>query len=280
MTTAAEPVELVDKGSSHNTDAVELSGITVRFSIPSERISSFKEYVLRRLTGSIEHRELFALRNVSLRVRSGEFLGVVGRNGAGKTTLLKVISRVLYPTRGRVAIRGRTAPLLGLGAGFHFDLTGRENVFLNAALLRHPRRAVERRLAEVIAFSELADFFDVPIRNYSSGMLARLGFSVATMFRPDVLLVDEVLAVGDAAFREKCLARIQEFRNRGTTILLVSHQTGEIADHCDRVLWLEQGEIAGLGKADAVLAQYGKALTTEHRVGPADATQVEPLAEP
>lgn len=243
--------------------AITLTDISVRFDIPTERIVSFKEYVLRRLMGAIERRELWALRDIDLQVRSGEVVGIVGRNGAGKSTLLKVVSRVLQPTSGRVVLRGTVAPLLELGAGFHFDLTGRENVFLNAALLGHSRRTVEERLCEVIDFSELADFIDVPIRNYSSGMLARLGFAVATMFRPDVLLVDEVLAVGDAAFQEKCLGRIRDFRSRGTTILLVSHQTAEIAEHCDRTLWLEQGQAAAFGDTAKVVDRYCTALAAQ-----------------
>jgi len=243
--------------------AIALTDISARFDIPTERIISFKEYVLRRLMGGIERRELWALRGVSLAVRPGEVLGVVGRNGAGKSTLLKIVSRVLQPTSGRVVLRGSVAPLLELGAGFHFDLTGRENVFLNAALLGHPRRTVEQRLGGVIDFSELADFIDVPIRNYSSGMLARLGFAVATMIRPDVLLVDEVLAVGDAAFQERCLGRIRDFRAQGTTILLVSHQATEIAEHCDRALWLEHGRLAALGETEEVLDRYSAALAAQ-----------------
>lgn len=240
--------------------AIALAGISVRLDIPTERIGSFKEYVLRRLMGGIERRELWALRGIDLEVRPGEVLGILGRNGAGKSTLLKIVSRVLQPTSGRVVLRGNIAPLLELGAGFHFDLTGRENVFLNAALLGHTRRKVEQRLGEVVDFSELANFIDVPIRNYSSGMLARLGFAVATMYRPDVLLVDEVLAVGDLAFQEKCLSRIRDFRARGTTILLVSHQISEIAEHCDRALWLEQGQTAALGETEDVLKRYSAFL--------------------
>jgi ABC-type polysaccharide/polyol phosphate transport system ATPase subunit len=240
--------------------AIELDDISVRFDIPTERILSFKEYVLRRLTAGIERRVLWALKDVSLKIQAGEVLGVVGRNGAGKSTLLKVVSRVLQPTSGRVVIRGKLAPLLELGAGFHFDLTGRENVYLNAALLGHARKRVEEHITEVVEFSELHEFFDVPIRNYSSGMLARLGFSVATLFRPDVLLIDEVLAVGDAAFQKKCLARIREFRSHGTTIMLVSHQTTEISGQCDRVLWLEAGRLAALGEPGEVLSKYDAAL--------------------
>lgn len=240
--------------------AIELRGIGVRFDIPTERIVSFKEYVLRRLTSKIEKRLLWALNEVDLEVQPGEVLGVVGRNGAGKSTLLKIVSRVLRPTTGRVIIRGKLSPLLELGAGFHFDLTGRENVFLNASLLGHSRRQVEDRLDYVVEFSELSEFIDVPIRNYSSGMLARLGFAVATMFRPDVLLVDEVLAVGDAGFQVKCHERIEQFRDRGTTILLVSHQQGEVVQHCDRALWLDHGCVAAIGETKEVLERYEAGL--------------------
>lgn len=260
MTTAAESRATPDAAARREPAAIELTGISVRFDIASERIVSFKEYVLRRLTRSIGKRELWALRDVDLTVRPGEAIGVIGRNGAGKSTLLKVVSRVLKPTAGRVIIRGRVAPLLELGAGFHFDLTGRENVFLNAALLGHPRSSVSDQLEAVIAFSELGEFFDVPIRNYSSGMLARLGFAVATMFRPEVLLIDEVLAVGDSAFQQKCLARIEDFRAHGTTILLVSHQAGDVASHCDRALWLEHGQVAAIGNAEEVSSRYSSAL--------------------
>jgi ABC-2 type transport system ATP-binding protein/lipopolysaccharide transport system ATP-binding protein len=244
---------------SQRTDAaIELTGIQVRFSMPSERIVSFKEYVLKRISGKIEHRELWALRSLDLMVRPGEIVGVVGRNGAGKSTLLKVISRVLTPTGGRVVIRGQVAPLLELGAGFHFDLTGRENVFLNAALFGYSSRVVQRNLDEVIAFSELGEFIDLPIRNYSSGMMARLGFAVATMFRPDILLIDELLAVGDVGFQDKCLKRIHDFRSQGTAILLVSHQLEPVSRHCDRTLWIERGILKAEGPTDEVLQLYSE----------------------
>ena len=262
MITSAElqgpSAALVDRAKP----AIELQDINVRFEMPAERIVSFKEYVIRRLTGGLERRELWALRGISFEIRIGEVLGVVGRNGAGKSTLLKVISRVLHPSSGRLVVRGRLAPLLELGAGFHFDLTGRENVFLNAALLGHQRRQVERHFDEVVQFSELQDFIDVPVRNYSSGMLTRLGFSVATMFRPDILLLDEVLAVGDVSFQEKCLERIREYRSRGTTILLVSHQTDDVEKYCDRALWLDHGSISALGEAEDVIRRYLEALSS------------------
>lgn len=256
MNTVVEDQMGSPKPSIGSDIAIELSDISVRFEIPAERIVSFKEYVLRRLTAKIDRRILWALKDVDLEIRAGEVVGVIGRNGAGKSTLLKVVSRVLQPTSGRVVIRGLVAPLLELGAGFHFDLSGRENVYLNAALLGHARRRVEERLSEVVEFSELHAFFDVPVRNYSSGMLARLGFAVATMFRPEVLLVDEVLAVGDAAFQIKCHERIEDFRSRGTTILLVSHQQSEVAEHCDRAVWLDNGRIAAIGSTQEVLDRY------------------------
>ena len=260
MSTLAEPGRPVVRRSAAEAPAIQIADISVCFEMPAERIPSFKEYVLRRLTGRIERRQLWALRDVSLEVGSGEVLGVVGRNGAGKSTLLKVISRVLHPNHGRLVMRGSVAPLLELGAGFHFDLTGRENVYLNAALLGQPIRVIEDHFEEVVDFSELREFIDFPIRNYSSGMLTRLGFSVATMIRPDILLIDEVLAVGDARFQEKCLERIYEFRSRGTTIVLVSHQIAQVEQHCDRALWIDHGRVAAFGDTAEVVAGYRQAL--------------------
>jgi len=242
--------------------AVALTDIGVRFRLPDVRISSFKEYVLQRLTRRVRHQDLWALRSLSLTVHAGETLGLIGRNGAGKSTLLKVVSRVLRPTEGRVVVVGTVAPLLELGAGFHPDLTGRENVFLNSALLGHPRREIAPRFDEIVRFAELQDFIDVPVRSYSSGMGARLGFSVATLFRPDILILDEVLSVGDAGFQEKCLARLEAFRQQGTTTLLVSHSPETLARHCNRVAWIEKGQLVALGEPDEVLAHYESSLQT------------------
>lgn len=245
----------------HGTTSVQLADVSVLFRIPTQRIGSFKEYVLQRLARRIHYRDLWALRGVSLDILPGESFGIVGRNGAGKSTLLKVICRVLRPTGGRVVIRGRVAPLLELGAGFHPDLTGRENVVMNATILGHSRAAILEAMDEIIGFSELEGFIDAPIRTFSSGMTARLGFAVATQFRPEVLVLDEVLAVGDVGFQEKCLARIHGFREQGTTILLVSHSLDTIDSHCDRAVWLDQGRIAALGIPSEVLPQYADAMT-------------------
>lgn len=235
---------------------IALDGVSVRYRVPRERISSFKEYAIRFLQRRVSHDEFWALDDVTLHVRAAEVLGLIGRNGAGKSTLLKVISRVLRPTRGRVWIRGRVAPLLELGAGFHYELTGRENVFLNGALLGYGRAQIQIRFEEIVEFAEISDFIDAPIRTYSTGMIARLGFSVATAFQPDILIVDEVLSVGDEYFQKKCEARIRSFRENGVTILLVTHSMDLAAKLCDRVAWLEHGRLKGLGEASEWVERY------------------------
>lgn len=236
-------------------------GVSVRYRVPRERINSFKEYAIRRVQGMrIEHEEYWALRGVSVTIRRGEVFGVIGRNGAGKSTLLKVVARVLRPTTGRIWVRGHVAPLLDLGAGFHPELTGRENVFLNGTLLGHSRAQISERLDDIAEFSELGDFLDAPLRTYSSGMAARLGFAVATAWRPEILILDEVLAVGDQAFQRKCLHRMREFVDAGTTILLSMHSGDMIRQVCRSALWLEQGTVAAIGDASDVVNRYQSAL--------------------
>jgi homopolymeric O-antigen transport system ATP-binding protein len=240
--------------------SLEVTDLGVRFRIPRQRIASFKEYVLHRLLRGIEYHELWALRSVDLQVEAGEVLGVIGRNGSGKSTLLKVLSRVLRPTTGRVLVRGRVSTVLELGAGFHADMTGEENIYINASMLGLPRAAVRERFDEVVEFAELAEFIDSPVRTYSSGMVARLGFSVATLSRPDVLLIDEVLAVGDMAFQQKCLKRLEGFRSEGTSVVLISHDLGSVERLCDRAVWLDHGEVRSLGVAGEVTEAYRAAL--------------------
>ena len=255
-------------GGAAAEPAIQLHGVGVRFRVPNEPIRSFKEYLLRRLRGRIGGPDLWALREPDVDVPQGELVGLVGTNGAGKSTLLKVVCRIIRPTTGRVVVRGRVAPLLELSAGFHADLTGTENIYLNAGLLGFPRAVVEPRFDEVVEFAELADFIHLPIRNYSTGMVARLGFAVASMFRPDILILDEFLAVGDPGFQEKSLERIKSFCSQGTTVILVSHSLEQVRENCRHVAWIEHGRLLETGPTEAVLEGYDRYL---HHVDPAAA---------
>jgi ABC-type polysaccharide/polyol phosphate transport system ATPase subunit len=235
---------------------IVLNNISVQYRTPEEFIGTFKEYAIQLLKRNVRFREFKALDNVDLRVYEGEILGIIGRNGAGKSTLLKVISRVLIPSAGRVQIRGHVSPLLELGAGFHPELTGRENVYLNGTLLGHTRREIEERLPDIIEFAELGSFIDSPLRTYSSGMAARLGFSVATTWQPEILILDEILAVGDEAFRLKCQQRMEKYRIQGTTTLLVTHDSNTVEKLCSRAAWLDHGQIKAIGPSSEVVNMY------------------------
>jgi len=241
---------------SHLEPTICLDKVSVSYRVPEERIGTFKEYMIRRIQGRVNHRVFGALKDVDLEIGRGEIFGIVGRNGAGKSTLLKVISRVIRASGGRIVVRGRVAPLLELGAGFHPELTGRENVFLNGTLLGRSRRDVQHKLDEILDFAELGGFVDAPLRTFSTGMIARLGFSVATAWVPDILILDEVLAVGDEAFQTKCMNRIQAFQSGESTVVMVSHNAETIRRMCTRAVWLEQGEIQIIGSVDEVERQY------------------------
>lgn len=235
---------------------IVLDNVNVRYRAADERIGTFKEYAIRLLKRQVKFRVFSALKDISLQVMQGETLGVIGRNGAGKSTLLKVISRVLIPTEGRVRIQGRVSPLLELGGGFHPELTGMENIFLNGTLLGHSREEIEAHLGEIIEFAELGEFINSPIRTYSSGMVARLGFSISTTWKPDILIIDEVLSVGDENFRNKSGMRMSKFRENGTATLLVSHNLKNIETLCTRAIWLEHGEIKAEGGVPEVIQAY------------------------
>ncbi|HQN68587.1 MAG TPA: ABC transporter ATP-binding protein [Anaerolineaceae bacterium] len=236
--------------------AIILENVSVRYRLPSERIGTLKEYAIRLLQRRLKHREFWAIKDLDLNIQQGEVFGIVGDNGAGKSTLLKVISKVLRPTTGRVRIHGKIAPLLELGAGFHPELSGRENVFLNGALLGYSHDEMNQVFNEIVEFSELAEFIDAPIRTYSSGMYARLGFAVATAHQPEILIVDEILSVGDEAFQRKCTDRITGFRENGATVLMVSHNLDLIAGMCNRAAWLDHGKLIHMGNAEEVVAKY------------------------
>lgn len=235
---------------------IEVSNVTMRFRMNSDKILSLKEFVTTALRGKLEYNEFTALENVSFTVNRGETLGLIGRNGAGKSTMLKVISGILKPTEGSVVTHGNVVPMLELGSGFDFDLTGKENIFLNGAILGYSEEFLKEKYEEILDFSELGDFINSPIRNYSSGMLARLAFSIATVVKPEILIVDEILSVGDAQFQEKSRARMMELMGGGTTVLFVSHNIEQIREMCSKVVWLDHGQMKMLGNAQEVCDAY------------------------
>jgi lipopolysaccharide transport system ATP-binding protein len=237
--------------------AVLLDRVSKRFTLHHERPRSFQELAVnlfRRGSGSRE--QFWALQDVSFTVQRGETMGFVGPNGAGKSTVLKLISRIIEPTSGRIEANGRVGALLELGAGFHPDLTGRENVYLNGSILGLKRHEIGQRLESIVEFTELSRFIDIPIRNYSSGMLMRLGFAVATSFQPDILLIDEVLAVGDQAFQAKCLQRIAQMREQAITIVFVSHSLDMVRRLCHQAIWLDEGQVKTIGPVAEVVVDY------------------------
>lgn len=242
-----------------NGTIISVVNISLRYRLVRERPRTLQEYVIRLLKGKrLDYEGFWALRDVSVEVKRGETLGIIGPNGAGKSTFLKVIARVLRPTEGSLTVNGKIAPLIELGAGFDMELTGAENIYLNASILGLSRKEIEKRFDRIIEFSELGDFIYSPLKSYSSGMVARLGFSIATEVEPDILIIDEVLAVGDERFRKKCDERIRSFKERGTTILFVSHNMSEIKRLCDKVLWLDKGHLKLYGDPEDVVNEYIK----------------------
>lgn len=239
-----------------DSTVVRLEEVSLCYRLAKQRIASIKEYAISWMRGSLVYEKLWALRGVSLTIERGERVGVVGRNGAGKSTLLKVISGVLKPTEGAADIRGEVAPILELGAGFDMELTGLENIYLNALLLGRSRREIDEKLETIVSFSGLEDFVRSPIRNYSTGMRARLGFAIATAWVPDLLILDEVLAVGDARFIRRCQERMEDLHRAGTTEILVTHDLDSVRKSCQRVIWLERGTVRADGEAGEVLEKY------------------------
>lgn len=238
---------------------IKTENITVCYRMPRDKIKSIKEYLVALVKRKLQYDEFLALDDVSFHIQKGEVVGIVGNNGAGKSTLLKVISGILKPTNGSVELNGNVVPMLELGSGFDFDLTGRENIFLNGSILGYSEKFLKSKYDEIVAFSELADFIDIPVRNYSSGMIMRLAFSIASMVNPDILIVDEILAVGDAAFQEKSYARMMEMMSHGTTVLLVSHSIDQVRRLCDRVIWLDHGKIVAEGDTAEICDRYVQA---------------------
>ena len=240
-------------------NAIEVSHITMDFRLDKNRTTNLKEYVVNLLTGKNRVEKLHALDDVSFTVEEGSITGLIGHNGAGKSTILKVISGIYKPTKGAVRSRGRIVPMLELGSGFDAELTGRENILLNGAILGYSKEFLLPRVEDIIAYSELGDFINMPLKTYSSGMLARLAFSIATVVEPDVLIVDEILSVGDEHFRRKSRARMMELmQSAGTTVLFVSHNLEQLREMCDRVIWLDHGRVRAIGDAPEVCGMYQK----------------------
>ena len=234
---------------------IEVQNVGMRFNLEEERTDTIKEFFLKLAKRQLHFNEYWALKDVSFTIQPGEAVALIGRNGSGKSTLLKLIAGVLSPTTGKVITRGEIAPLIELGAGFDYDLTGRENVFLNGAVMGLDRPFMEKHFDEILEFSELGRFIDVPVKNYSSGMTARLGFSIATITDPEILIVDEVLAVGDAKFQSKCEEKIRQLLDKHTTLLFVSHSEETVKEICTRAIWLDEGVM----KMDAGSAEACKA---------------------
>lgn len=235
---------------------IHAENLSMRYLMTYDRIQSLKEYLVQKIKGKIKYEEFWALKDVSFDVEKGEVLGIIGHNGAGKSTLLKVISGILKPTEGKLEVHGNIVPMLELGSGFDIDLTGRENIFLNGSILGYSEQYLKEKYNEIVDFSELGRFIDVPIRNYSSGMMMRLAFSIATVVQPEILIVDEILAVGDADFQTKSKMRMMELMHGGATVLFVSHSIDQIREMCSRVLWLEHGKVIGIGDTDLLCNKY------------------------
>ncbi len=233
---------------------IDIDGVWEEFRIYKDRRTSFKDFVLSYKRA--QYSTFWALRDVSLRIEEGDVFGIIGENGSGKSTLLKCVAGIIPPTKGSIAVNGRISPLLELGAGLHSDLTGRENIFLNGAILGMSRRKLIERFDDIVGFSELEKFIDSPIKNYSSGMKIRLGFAVAIHVDPEILLIDEVLAVGDADFRAKCFDKIHEFQRQGKTIVLVSHSLTHVRNLCNRAAWISRGVLRTVGSPDEVIEAY------------------------
>lgn len=236
--------------------AIKVENVSMLFNMPKEKVDNLKEYFIKKVRRQLKFEKFYALRDVSLEIKKGEVIGLIGLNGSGKSTLLKIISGILNPTVGSAEIYGTISPLIELGAGFDFELTTRENIFLNGSVLGFDRRFMKEKYDEILDFAELRDFENVAIKNFSSGMVARLGFAIATLVKPDILIVDEILAVGDFQFQQKCEARIADMMAGGTTVIIVSHSIEQIERLCSRVVWLDHGKIVMSGDTIEVSEKY------------------------
>ena len=246
-----------------NTTVIDVRNVTIRFNLANQKVDNLKEYFIKLVKKELMFQEFLAVQDVSFQVKKGEAWGIVGANGSGKSTLLKAISGILRPYKGTISVRGSIAPLIELGAGFDGNLTARENIYLIGCVLGYTKRFMQEHFDEIVEFAGIEEFLDSPIKNYSSGMRARLGFSVATMVKPDILIVDEILAVGDYQFRKKCEARMKQMLSEGVTLLFVSHSIEEVKRLCSHALWLEKGKVMQMGASKEVCEAYMKRMESK-----------------
>ena len=244
---------------------IRVKNASVRFNMAAEKVDNLKEYFVKLVKRELHFKEFYALKDINITIHQGESWALVGENGAGKSTLLKLICGILRPYKGNVWVKGNIAPMIELGAGFDGNLTAKENIYINAAVLGFKRKFIREQYEKIVDFAELWDFMDLPIKNYSSGMRARLGFAVATVVKPDILIIDEVLSVGDAAFQAKCRARIKELMAQGTTLLFVSHAKAPVMDLCEHAIWLDHGEIKKIGATRHVYWAYEQHLNQKRK---------------
>ena len=245
---------------------IEVNNVTVRYNKATEKIDNLKEYFVKLIKHELMFQEFLGLQDVTLKVKKGEAWAIIGTNGSGKSTLLKVISRILKPYKGSVTVNGSMASLIELGAGIDPRLTARENIYMNGCLLGYSKKFIEERFDEIVEFSELEEFLDSPVKNFSSGMKSRLGFSVATMVKPDILIVDEVLSVGDVLFRKKCMNKMNEMLSSGTTLLFVSHNMATVKSMCNKALWLNKGKVVMQGDINEVCDEYTNTISEKKRL--------------
>lgn len=239
-----------------NNTIIHVDHVSMKFNLAEEKTDTFKEYILKLVKGKLHYTEFLALNDISFKINRGDSVALIGKNGSGKSTMLKIIAGVMYPSEGSVVVNGSIAPLIELGAGFDMDLTARENIYLNGAVLGYDRTFMDQHFDEIVEFSELRNFIDVPVKNYSSGMVARLGFAIATIVRADILVVDEILAVGDFQFQQKCRKRMAELMDNGTTLLFVSHSEEQVKQLCKKAIWFDHGQMMAFGDTEEVYHLY------------------------
>lgn len=248
--------DVVEAPQEKEDNIIEVDNVSMEFFLPDQKVDNLKEFFIRLVKGKMEKKKRKVLEDISFTVKRGESIGLIGHNGAGKSTLLKILTGILRPTKGTVKVHGVVAPLLNLGAGFDYEATAKENVYLNGAILGYSKREIEKKYNEIVDFAELHDYMNMPLKNFSSGMVARLGFAIAIDVNPDILLVDEILSVGDENFRKKCAEKVEELRNKGVTFVIVSHSMAQIKKLCQKAVWIEDSKMQAYGDVNEVCDKY------------------------